>query len=317
MSPQKSQLCLLFAFVIVVLSACAMSPTATPTAAATWAAEKPAATAAPTERPVELSDGATYPAPQAMPLPLSGGGSALPEVTQRFNRMIIKNAELQLLVADTDIALDRLTQVVGDTGGYIISSRVRYQEWLGVNYKYASVTIGVPVTQFETALRRLRGIAVRVVDESAAGQDVTDEYVDLESRLGNLEATRDRIRTFLDQAKTVEEALRVNEQLAAVEADIEQVKGRMNYLYDRSVYSTINVQLDPELPPLPEPTPTPTPTPVPAWSPAATAREAAQTLGGILRVLADLLIWFTIVLGPFVLPVIVGGWWVWRLRRRK
>jgi len=49
-----------------------------------------------------------------------------------------------------------------------------------------------------------------------SGQDVTDEYVDLQSRLGNLEATRDRIRTFLDQAQTVDEALRVNEQLAAV-----------------------------------------------------------------------------------------------------
>ncbi|HPD42084.1 MAG TPA: DUF4349 domain-containing protein, partial [Anaerolineae bacterium] len=96
-----------------------------------------------------------------------------------------------------------------------------------------------------------------------SGQDVTDEYVDLQSRLGNLEATRDRIRTFLDQAQTVDEALRVNEQLAAVEAQIEQVKGRMVYLRERSAYSTITVQLDPELPSAPEVTPVPTPT----WSP--------------------------------------------------
>lgn len=251
---------------------------------------------------------------QATPMPVADAGyagSALPDAPARYDRMVIKNAELALLVADTDIAIDRLTQIVGDTGGYIISSRMRFKEWLGVNYKYASITIGVPAEQFEAAMRRLRGIAVRVMDENASGQDVTDEYVDLQSRLGNLEATRDRIRTFLDQAQTVDEALRVNEQLAAVEAQIEQVKGRMVYLRERSAYSTITVQLDPELPPVPEATPVPPPT----WSPADTARQASQTLTTIVRALAKGVIWVTIVLGPFA-ALVVGVWLVVRWRAR-
>lgn len=305
----KSRKALVLVLLLVLVStvACASKP-----------AYAPVPTMAVTQEVVKEAESVEWStAPQATAVPVVAPGyssSTLPQVPSRSERMIIKNAELALLVADTDIAIDRLTQVVGDTGGYIISSRMRFKEWLGVNYKYASITIGVPAEQFEAALRRLRGIAIRVVDENASGQDVTDEFVDLQSRLGNLEATRDRIRTFLDQAQTVDEALRVNAQLAAVEADIEQVKGRMVYLRDRAAYSTITVQLDPELPSAPEATPAP----VQPWSPLDTARDASKILVAIVRVLAELLIWFTIVLGPFLLPVLGAVLLIrWRMRRSK
>ena len=109
-------------------------------------------------------------------------------------------------------------------------------------------------------MRRLRGLAVQVLDENATGEDVTDQYVDLQSQLVNLEATRARIQEFLQDAKSVDEALRVNQELANIEAQIEQIKGRMNYLTDRSAYSTITINLEPEFPVL---TPTPTSTPHP------------------------------------------------------
>jgi predicted nucleic acid-binding Zn-ribbon protein len=98
------------------------------------------------------------------------------------------------------------------------------------------------VDQFENALLRLRDLSLRVVDESAGGQDVSEEYVDLQSRLNNLESTRDRIRGFLDQAQTVDDSLRINQELSTIEDQIEQVKGRMNYLSHRAAYSTITVQ---------------------------------------------------------------------------
>jgi hypothetical protein len=231
----------------------------------------------------------------------------------RSDRLIIKNAELSLLVADTDNAIDRTAQVAADTGGYILSSRVWYQEWLGDNYKYATITIGVPAHQFEVAMRRLRGLAVRVVDENASGQDVTDEYVDLQSRLENLEATRDRIRTFLEQTTTVTEALTINEELKAVEEEIELVQGRMNYLFDRAAYSTITVNLNPELP---DATPTPTPTATPPWNPGETVQQAGSTLGSILRVLIELAIWIGIVVAPLVAPpILVAAFIAWVVRR--
>jgi hypothetical protein len=231
------------------------------------------------------------------------------------NRLVIKNAELILLVEDADNAIDRTAQIASDTGGYILSSRVWYQDWLGESYKYATITLSVPSEQFESAMRRLRGLAVQVVDENASGQDVTDEYVDLQSRLENLTATRDRIRTFLDQAKTVEEALQINDELKLVEKEIELVQGRMNYLFDRAAYSTITVQLNPELPGA-TPTPTPTPTPEPEWRPEETVEHASGTLGTILKALAEIAIWLGIVVVPLVAPPLaLMGLIVWIVHR--
>jgi hypothetical protein len=234
--------------------------------------------------------------------------------------MIIKNAEVKLLVEKTDTAIDRSMQVVGDVGGYIISSKVWYQAGPdGINYKYATISIGVPVDQFETAMRRLRGVALRVLDENASGQDVTNEYVDLQSQLGNLEATRDRIRTFLDNAQTVEESLRINQELTTIEGQIEQVKGRMNFLSNRSAYSTITVNLEPDIPPvIPTATPTamPTATPEP-WNPGKTLHQATDSVTVIYQGLIELAIWFFVVAVPLVAPIMLAVWGIFKFGARK
>jgi hypothetical protein len=234
-------------------------------------------------------------------------------------RMIIKNAEIKLLVETTDNAIDRSIQVVSDLGGYIISSRVWYQESNGENYKFATVSIGVPVSQFETAMRRLRGLALRVLDENASGQDVTSEYVDLQSQLGNLEATRDRIRSFLTDAKTIEESLRINQELTNIEGQIEQVKGRVNFLSNRSAYSTITVNFEPDIPAL---TPTPTPTAMPTatpyvWTPNNTLHNATSAVTSIYQGFVELAIWFVIVIIPLLAPPALILWGIFKLVTRK
>ncbi len=257
----------------------------------------------------------------ATPMPATAGGPALPgdsntlAAMYRANRLIIKNANLQLLVVDTGTAIDRVTQVVVDTFGYIISSRSWYQE----TFQYATITIGVPVDQFEEAMRRLRGMAIQVLDENASGSDVTDQYVDLESRLRNLEATEARVRTFLEQALTVEESLRVSHTLSEITAQIEEIKGQMGYLKDRAAYSTITVNLSPQVPtPTPTPTNTPTPTPTPVvWNPGQTFTSATDVLGGIVQNLIDAAIWIVVILGPFGLPLALIVWGAIRLNRKR
>ena len=233
--------------------------------------------------------------------------------------MIIKNAEIKLLVEKTDTAIDRSMQVVGDVGGYIISSKVWYQDANGEKYKYATISIGVPVDQFETAMRRLRGVALRVLDENASGQDVTSEYVDLQSQLGNLEATRDRIRSFLDNAQSVEESLRINQELTTIEAQIEQVKGRMNFLSNRSAYSTITINLEPDIPPVtPTATPIPMPTATPeSWNPGKTVRQAAGTVTTIYQGLIELAIWVLLVVIPLMAPIMLAVWGIYKFSMRK
>jgi len=240
-------------------------------------------------------------------------------VIERSNRMIVKNADVRLMVKDTDVAIDRATQIVGDAGGYIISSRVWYQDYYGNNLKYATITIGLPVDEFERALVRLRDLAVRVVDEVASGDDVTEQYVDLQSQLVNLEATRARIQEFLKDTKTVDEALRINQELANIEAQIEQIKGRMNYLSDRSAFSTITINLEPEFPiltPTPTATPRPTATPIP-WKPADTFDEAKGTVTVVYQGIANFLIWLVVVILPIVLPPALILWGLWKLMNRK
>jgi hypothetical protein len=240
-------------------------------------------------------------------------------VIERSNRMIIKNADVRLMVKDADVAIDRATQIIGDAGGYIVSSRVWYQDYYGNNLKYASITLGVPVEEFEKVLSRLRGLAVRVVDEVASGDDVTEQYVDLQSQLQNLEATRARIQEFLKDAKTVDEALRINQELANIEAQIEQIKGRMNYLNDRSAYSTITVNLEPELPvltPTPTVTPSPTATPIP-WNPGEEFGKAKSTVTILYQGIGNFMIWLAVVILPIVLPPALLLWGIWKWLNRR
>ncbi|HEU4743753.1 MAG TPA: DUF4349 domain-containing protein, partial [Anaerolineales bacterium] len=208
----RSGLFMLFAVIVMlVLAACgAAAPAATEPppnsgyveeAAATEApaleapsfAEEPAAKAG-EDVPQEQAVGQAIlaPMPTAAAYEVSNASGDL-TVIERSNRMIIKNADVRLMVKDTDVAIDRATQIIGDAGGYIVSSRVWYQDYYGNNLKYAAITIGIPVDEFERTLVRLRDLAVRVVDEVASGDDVTEQYVDLQSQLTNLEATRARI----------------------------------------------------------------------------------------------------------------------------
>jgi len=317
----KPRLTLLASFVVLsvlILTACgaaapqlgAQAPTEPPAEPYALAPEQDAVSGAPAESKADAS------APTAMPASVIVDTGAPSDDAASAGRLIIKNAELRLLVADTDTAIDRMTQVVGDLGGYIVSSRVWYQDWYdGKSYKYASITMGVPVEQFERALNRLRGLSVKVLDETASGEDVTDQYVDLQSQLTNLEATRERIKSFLEQAQNVDEALRINAELAEIERQIEEIKGRMNYLSDRSAYSTITVNFEPELPEIVS-TPTPTPTPI-LWEPGKTFENAKRSVTSAYQGIADFLIWFFIVFVPIFAPPALLVWGIFRLLRRK
>jgi hypothetical protein len=312
---------------ILLLAACGAAATEAPPVYEAPATEAPAAgfaSDAVAEPDAAVEKSSEQAAQELPPMPTSAAFEIADQsgdltVIERSNRMIVKNADVRLMVKDTDVAIDRATQIVGDAGGYIVSSRVWYQDYYGNNLKYATITVGIPVDEFERALVRLRDLAVQVVDENASGDDVTEQYVDLQSQLVNLEATRARIQEFLKDAKTIDEALRINQELANIEAQIEQIKGRMNYLSDRSAYSTITINLEPEFPvltPTPTATPQPTATPIP-WKPGDTFQDAKNTVTVAYQGIADFLIWLVVVILPIVLPPALILWALWKLLNRK
>jgi hypothetical protein len=217
------------------------------------------------------------------------------------DRMIIKDAQLELLVGDADRVLSQITQLAADTGGYVLSS----QSWLDAGQRSATIRIGVPVLTFESSLNILRQMGIQVLQETASGQDVSAEFLDLETRLLNLEATADRVRTFLDNADSVEESLEVSAQLSELEGQIEQIKGQMRFYAGRAAFSTITVTLIPDLPTA---TPGPTATATPGWSAGDSFQEASQVSQRLGQGLINVLIWTVVVIGPYAL---IGGIVIW------
>jgi hypothetical protein len=227
----------------------------------------------------------------------------------RTDRLIIKNAELNLLAEDIDRAAAQITNIAVTSGGYVIGERM----WMQDGLKFAAITIGVPSDQFEVVQRQVRAVGAQVLNATSSGQDVSDEYVDLEARQRNLEATAARIREFLGQATDAEQALQVNAKLSEVEAEIEQIKGRRAYLQDRSAYSTMTINLEPRRP---TPAPSPIATPV-GWQPEKTFTAASDALTSVLHSLGDVAIWLAVFVAPLAIPLGLAMAVVWWIRRKR
>ena len=167
------------------------------------------------------------------------GAGALPSIEEE--RMIVRNGEISLVVNDVTDARDEIAQLAVRFDGYVVSSQISGEE----QDMRGWISIRVPDDRFESVLAELRDLAVRVTSESTSSQDVTEEYVDLESRLKNAEATESQYLALLEKAEDVEDILNIYESLSRVRSEIEQIKGRMQYLERISSMSLISVYLKP------------------------------------------------------------------------
>ena len=243
------------------------------------------------------------PAEEAMP-PMPEGdeaykGGALPSTEER---MIVRTGEMSLVVEEVTQACDEIAQLAVSFDGYVVSSRISGEE----GDKRGWISIRVPDGKFELALAELRNLAVRVKSESTSSEDVTEQYIDLESRLKNAEATEQQYLALLEKAEDVEDILRIYERLSWVRGEIEQIKGRMLYLERTSSMSLISVHLEPET--------TTKPLVRAGWSALEILKSAARGLVTAGQVLGTLAIWLII----FV-PIwgTILGIILWRRRRKK
>ena len=225
-------------------------------------------------------------------------------------RLIIRTADMSLIATDTEATLAHIAALADSSGGWVVSSNV-YQSTDTAKTGY--VQIRVPAEGFQSVLDAIAGMAVEVTNLSTSGQDVTEEYVDLSARLGNLEATAARLHTFLDEARNVEEALSVSNELSRVEGEIEALKGRMQYLEQSSAFSAITVNVTPDE--------LAQPIEVGGWQPTGVARQAIEALINALQVVANAAIWFILFALPILLviaiPFVLLIWLIRRLGRRQ
>ena len=187
-------------------------------------------------------------------------------------RMIIREGQLSIEVESILEAMDAARAVVEGVGGRVDASNIVGAD---SDTKYGSVTLRVPSSSFDAVVGELRTLG-RLLSESSSSADVTEEYVDLEARRGNLEETEQKLQAFLDQAEDVEDLLAVQRELTTTRGEIERLIGRINLLSALVSESTIGVEF---IEPGAEP-----PITGDGWRPGETLEDAARWLVTVLRV---------------------------------
>jgi hypothetical protein len=160
----------------------------------------------------------------------------LPEADKK----IIKNGNLSLKVDNADKASASVTKIAKDNSGEVASSNFRQS---GTNVKSGSITVKVPVANFEKTFSDLKKVASLVLTESTSGNDVTEQYVDLQAQLKNKQTEEDAFTRIMAQAQKIDDILAVQRELSRVRGQIEQFQGRIKYLDSQTNMSTITVNL--------------------------------------------------------------------------
>ena len=157
------------------------------------------------------------------------------------DRMIVRNGDISIAVEDITASKNEITSLAIRYGGYVVSSQV----WGEGPDTRGWITIRVPDESFEAAMAEIGDSAEEIISESTSSRDVTEEYIDLTARLRNAEATEAQYLALLDKTNNVNEILNIYNSLSSVRSEIEQLKGRINYLETMTDMSLISVSLEP------------------------------------------------------------------------
>ncbi|MGH3045058.1 MAG: DUF4349 domain-containing protein [Gaiellaceae bacterium] len=178
----------------------------------------------------------------------SGGGqdavavaqeSSVPSVGPR----VIQTASLTLSVPRNEFekVVDRARVLATSSGGFVVESSASQSGGEG-RLVSGSLVVRIPERSYARVMEQLSGLG-RVEGREEAGQDVSQEFVDLEARERHLEAVESQLLNLLDETNTVAEALTVQSQLNQVQLDLEQARGRLQYLEDQVAFATISLDV--------------------------------------------------------------------------
>ena len=246
------------------------------------------------------------PAPAAEAPPLSsdtlksaqaGGSAAGSDVTNNdTERLVVQTAELTIVVKDVKTRVTDLEQMATTMGGYLVSVNIG-QTYApdGTQEPDAQIVIRVPANQLDTALNQIKKDAVDVQNETRTGQDITSQYVDLQSRLTAKEAAADQLTKIMESATKTQDVLDVYQQLQQVDSDIEVLKGQIQYDQEAAQLSAITVHIVAEA--------TIKPIQVGGWKPQGTARDAIQNLIYFWQGFVDFLINFFLLILPILITI--------------
>jgi hypothetical protein len=255
----------------------------------------PAATSLP--RDIGVGGGAPeMPAAEA-PAPDSFGFDESEEASNRAaqeqDRLVIQNADLAIVVEDPRARMQEISNLAQEFGGFVVSSSLTQSASFGREVPEANIVIRVPSERLEEALDRIKESAIDIEFENRSGQDVTNQYVDLQSQLRAKEAAEQKLLEIMDQATRAEDVLAIYLQVQSVQTEIEVLKGQIQYLEESAALSAISVRLIAE-----EST---QPIEVGPWSIEGAAKDAIQYLIRFVQNFAEFLIRFVL----YTLPALI------------
>lgn len=219
-------------------------------------------------------------------------------------RLIIKTADVSMVVDDVATALVQLTTDVTDKGGFVVNQSINKRG----NGFDGYITFRIPSDAFDAQLQSFSSLG-DVTSQSVRGQDVTEEYVDINAQLDNLRRTEAQFQQILTRANTIEDILSVQRELSTVRTQIERFEGRKQYLEQSAKLSTITVHLstNPENLPVLDESDT--------WRPLAIAKDAVRGLRSAGIALANAVIWLVVYIPLWL--VLAGVVWIIRYLWKK
>ena len=310
----KTKFALLFAALILVLSACG---------AAKSTSVAPASVAPAMPRSYDTQGNVTNEAGAAPAADAAGGAKALYSTAAAQERMITMTVDLSIVVTDPQKKMDAINQMAKDLGGYLLTMNMsQVYTSSGETAPQGSISIRVPAAKLDNALSQIKTGVVDVQSENRSGQDVTSQYVDLQSQLTNLEKAEKDLQDIMDEAKNnpgndsttkTQDVLNVYNQIVSIRGQIEQIKGQMKYIEETTSTSAITVTLIAEK--------TIKPIEIGGWKPQGVARDAVQALVKFLQGFVNFIIYLVLLILPILIvvfgPIALIIWGVVALVKRR
>lgn len=234
------------------------------------------------------------------------------------DKLIIKNGTLSMEVANLEDSVASITAIAESKGGYVVTSEISSNDYLPyyersvlpyTTSRSAAITIRVPSEQFEAAMADIKNTSVEIFSERITGQDVTEEYTDLQAELRNLEAAETEFVRLLAQTDNVTEILQVQREITSIRGQIDVKKGRIKYLAESARLSSITVSL----------TETPEDAPIveDEWSLGDTIKDATRDLVSFVQDAATSTVYAVIFYGPLAIVILLLVLGLKKVRHQK
>ena len=229
-------------------------------------------------------------------------------------RIVIKNANLSIVVTDPVISMDAISKLATGMGGFVVTSNVyKTTTNSGLEVPVANITIRVPVAQLDAALNQIKAMVdnkdVDILSEDVSGQDVTGEVTDLESRLRNLQAAETQLLEIMAKATRTEDVISVFRELTTVRGEIEVIQGQIKYYRESASLSAINVNLQAKA--------AVEPITIAGWQPGVEVQKALQALVNGGKTLVNILIWLVLFALPFLAVIFLPIFFIVKAIRKR